>query len=86
MNKKSIKKTKVLRTKGNAQMVFSSKNYILFGVSILLIAIGFGGMYIENNFTGWFSLFVSPVFAVAGFILVAFAILYRDPEITKQDS
>lgn len=86
MNKKPNKKAKILKSKGSAQMVFSSKNYILFGVSILLLTIGFGGMYIENNFTGWFSLFVSPVFAVAGFILVAFAILYRDPSITNQDS
>ncbi|HAC16399.1 MAG TPA: hypothetical protein DCE78_10720 [Bacteroidetes bacterium] len=65
-------------------MVFTGKNYMLLGVAILLLVLGFGGMYVENNFTGWFSLYISPVLAVAGFITVAFAILYRENNDTQQ--
>ena len=84
MNSKQNKKSKAIRAKGVTKMVFTGKNYMLLGVAILLLTIGFGGMYIENNFTGWFSLYISPVLAVAGFITVAFAILYRENKESQQ--
>ena len=84
MNSKKNKNTKAIRAKGITKMVFTAKNYKLLGVALFLLVIGFGGMYIENNFTGWFSLYVSPVLAVAGFITVAFAILYRENNDSQQ--
>jgi hypothetical protein len=65
-------------------MIFTGKNYMILGIAILLLTIGFGGMYIENNFNGWFSLYISPVLAVAGFITVAVAILYRENKNSQQ--
>lgn len=70
-----IKASKVSESK---VMFFTKKNYLILGLALALLMIGFGGMYIEKEFTGWFSLYVSPILIVSGFITVAFAILYKD--------
>ncbi len=85
MSARQSKRKKIERLKVNQKMVFGRMNYILMGLAILLLAIGFGGMYIENEFTGWFSLYVSPVLAVAGFVTVAVAILYADKSESTED-
>lgn len=79
MSARQSKRKKIERLKVNQKMIFGRMNYMLMGLAILLLAVGFGGMYIENEFTGWFSLYISPVLAVAGFVTVVFAILYSDP-------
>ena len=84
MNAKQNKKTKAILAKCITKMIFTGKNYMILGIAILLLTIGFGGMYIENNLTGWFSLYISPVLAVAGFITVAVAILYRENKNSQQ--
>ena len=35
-------------------------------------------MYIENEFEGWFSLYVSPLMIVGGFAMVAFGIVKKN--------
>lgn len=64
-------------------MVFGKQNYILLAVAVLCLTIGFGGMYVENEFTGWFSLYISPLFLVAGFITVVFAILWKGKQVSE---
>jgi hypothetical protein len=59
-------------------MFFTKRNYQILGLAIALLIVGFGGMYIEQEFTGWFSLYVSPILIVGGFITVAIAILYKE--------
>lgn len=71
-------KVKASKASENNTMFFTKKNYQILGLALFLLMTGFGGMYIEQEFTGWFSLYVSPILIVSGFITVAFAILYKD--------
>jgi FtsH-binding integral membrane protein len=71
-------KAKVNKSAESSTMFFTKKNYMILGIALSLLVVGFGGMYVEQEFTGWFSLYVSPVLIVAGFITVAFAILFKD--------
>lgn len=59
-------------------MLFGPLNYRLLGVGILLVIIGFTAMYIENEFKGLISLYISPIVIMAGYITVIFAILKKD--------
>ena len=59
----------------NQPMFFSSFNYKLIGIAIVLIIIGFFAMYKENEVDGFISLFISPILIMAGYVIVIFAIL-----------
>jgi len=83
MSVKQSKRKKAVKIQENREMVLGAQNYMLLGVAVLCLAIGFGGMYIENEFTGWFSLYISPLFLVAGFVTVVFAILWKEKETTE---
>lgn len=78
MSEKQKRRKKSVKIQESRSMVFEKQNYILLGIAVLLLTVGFGGMYIENEFTGWFSLYVSPLFLVAGFITVVVAILWKN--------
>ncbi|MTI87823.1 MAG: hypothetical protein FH748_07635 [Balneolaceae bacterium] len=69
-------------------MFFSSFNYKLIGLAILLIISGFTAMYLENEVDGIVSLYISPIVIMAGYVLVIFAIMKHDrgndPEIKTQ--
>lgn len=56
-------------------MLLGPQNYQLLLIAVLSLLVGFGGMYIENEFLGWFSLYVSPLLIIGGFILVVFGIM-----------
>lgn len=71
-------KVKASKASENSSMFFTKKNYLILLTALILLMIGFGGMYLEQEFTGWFSLYISPILIVSGFITVAFAILYKD--------
>jgi polyferredoxin len=59
-------------------MFFSSYNYKMIGIAIFLIVAGFTAMYLENEFKGFISLFISPIVIMAGYIMVVFAIMKHD--------
>jgi fatty acid desaturase len=77
MSGKRQARKKIEQGRGAKTPVFTTKNYQILGIAIALLAIGFGGMYLENEFTGWFSLYISPLLIVGGFITVVFAILHH---------
>jgi len=58
-------------------MVFSSLNYKMVGVGVLLVIFGFTIMRIENEVYGFISLYVAPVLVMAGYITIVFAILKK---------
>ena len=59
-------------------MFFSSFNYKLLGIAVLLVVGGFTAMYLENEVQGVISLYVSPIIIMAGYALVIFAIMKHD--------
>ncbi len=61
-------------------MLFSSMNYKLMGLGVLLIIVGFTAMRLENEVHGFISLYISPVVIIAGYLTVLVAILKREPE------
>lgn len=58
-------------------MAFQALNYKILGLGVLLIVIGFTIMRIENEVYGIISLYIAPVIIMAGYIVVAVAILKR---------
>lgn len=59
-------------------MLFGPLNYRILGVGVLLVIIGFTAMYIENEFKGFISLYISPIVIMSGYVTVIFAILKKD--------
>ena len=64
---------------------FGKRNYVLFGVALGVIILGY-------IFLGWgddpnnaVSLTLAPIVLIIGYALVPVAILVRDPEITAAD-
>lgn len=67
---------KAKRPSSNAHsMFFSSFNYRLIGIAILLIVGGFTAMLMENEVKGLISLYISPIVIIVGYIIVIFAIM-----------
>ena len=62
--------------------LLSAGNYKLLALALALLALGYGGMYIENEFKGVYSLYVAPILLVAGYLLVALGIMKRFPKTT----
>lgn len=59
-------------------MLFSSWNYKVLSLGLLLVIIGFTAMYLENEVNGFISLFISPIVVMAGYVTVIFAIMKQD--------
>lgn len=66
-------------------MLFSLTNYYILLVSFLMVLTGFVAMYLENLEKGIISLYISPIFIVAGFALVVIAILKTDQKEVVSD-
>ncbi len=60
-------------------MLLTAYNYKLMLYGVLCVLIGFGGMYIEGQQFGVFSLYIAPLLVLGGFILVAIAVFRPDP-------
>lgn len=60
-------------------MVFGRRNYILIGVGVLAVVVGFVMMRLENEVDGFISLYVSPLLIMAGYIEVLYGIMV-DPD------
>ncbi|MFD2533062.1 hypothetical protein [Gracilimonas halophila] len=65
-------------------MFFSAYNYKMIGLAIFLIFAGFTAMYLENEVSGFISLFISPILIMAGYVLVVFAIMKHDRDDEKE--
>jgi len=63
--------------KQSEPMLFSSLNYKLLGLGVFLVITGFTGMYLENEFKGFISLYISPIVIMSGYVTVIFAILKK---------
>ena len=73
-------------TNKNSKFAFTKQNYIMLGVGVLFIIIGFflmqgGGSEDPNNFHeeeifGFRRITLSVIFCISGFIINIFAILY----------
>lgn len=80
MSKTRSRANRKKRRKGGLDkpMLFTAFNYRIMVTGILMVMSGFAAMYIENLEKGIFSLYISPIIIVAGFAVVAYAILKTD--------
>ncbi len=60
-------------------MLLTAYNYKILAVGVLCVILGFGGMYIEGQQHGIYSLYIAPLLVMAGFVLVAIAVFKTDP-------
>ena len=58
-------------------LVFGKQQYILFGASVALIALGYTLMVLDNQIESFVSLTLSPIILITGYMLVIYAILKR---------
>lgn len=72
------RKYKKKKKKEVKPMLFTTLNYKLLGLGVLLVVIGFTAMRIENEVYGFVSLFISPIVILTGYMVVIYAILKRD--------
>lgn len=80
------KRTNSVKQKSAApkEMLFTKQNYLLVGIGVALIAIGFLMMYIENEIDGFISLYISPVLIMSGFGEIVYAIMKKSPSETQK--
>lgn len=74
------------RKKSKKPMAFQALNYKILGVGVLLIVIGFTIMRLENEVYGFVSLYLAPVVIMAGYIVVAVAILKRSKDVLNDET
>jgi hypothetical protein len=58
-------------------MLFGRMNYLLLGISIALLIVGYSAMAIDNQIRSFTSLYFAPVVLMTGYLLVIYAIFYR---------
>lgn len=61
-------------------MVFDRTNYLLLGLCVALVVVGFTAMRLENEVDGFVSLGVAPILILGGYLGVVAAILRRPRE------
>jgi len=57
-------------------LVFEKRNYLLLLLGVALIVVGFTAMYLENQYQGFISLYVSPILIVGGYAEIIYALLW----------
>jgi len=65
------------QTKKKREPLFSTYNYQVLGVGLVLIFVGFLIMYLENEVNGFISLFISPLLILGGYGTVIYSIMTR---------
>lgn len=86
MSKERKKQRYRRRKKGSATpMLLTAKNYKLLIYGVLGVVIGFGGMYIEGQQFGLFSLYLAPLLVLGGFATIAVSVFRTDPELEAGD-
>jgi hypothetical protein len=61
-----------------AEWPFGRKNYILFGISLVIIIIGYICLGSGDNANAPITLTVAPILLVLGYALIPFAIMAKD--------
>ncbi len=64
-------------SKSTQEMLFSSTNYLLLGLSVLILVIGFYIMSGSEDIDSFEKLTVAPIVVIFGFIVGIFAIFFR---------
>lgn len=71
------------RSAESSEPLLNLANYKILVLALILLALGYGGMYLENEFKGVYSLYVAPILLTAGYVLVAVGIMKRFPKSAK---
>jgi hypothetical protein len=66
-------------------MLLTAYNYKILALGVLCVILGFGGMYIEGQQHGIYSLYIAPLLVMTGFVLVAVAVFKTDPKQLKEE-
>ncbi len=66
-------------------MLLTAHNYKILALGVLCVILGFGGMYIDGQQHGIYSLYIAPLLVMTGFILVAVAVFKTDPKLLKEE-
>ncbi|AXJ02125.1 Protein of unknown function (DUF3098) [Cyclonatronum proteinivorum] len=78
MPRNTPRKSKRTQSKPQAESpVFGPENYKLMAIAVTLIFVGFAIMAIENEISGFFSLYISPILVIAGFIVFGWGIIKK---------
>jgi hypothetical protein len=74
------------KKKGPTQpMLLTAYNYKLLIVGVICVLLGFGGMYLEGQQYGIYSLYIAPLLVIFGFIIVAFSVFRTDPALLSEE-
>jgi len=68
------------RQNRSGTLVFEHWNYALLLIGVALIVVGFAAMYLEGQYLGFISLYVSPVLIVGGYAEIVYALLWAPDE------
>lgn len=74
---KSAARRRARTPRRQARMVFARTNYLLLGLCVALVVVGFTAMRIENEVDGFVSLVAAPLLVLGGYLGVIGAILRR---------
>jgi uncharacterized membrane protein YidH (DUF202 family) len=79
-----VVKSKKAKTTDILHLSLTNKNYMIIGLGILLIIIGYVFMA-ENSVDGFLPTVVAPILLVLGYIVVVpFGILYKDKSVDAE--
>lgn len=61
----------------SGKTLFGRANYMILFIALLLIAVGYVSMALDNQIQGFVPLYLSPTLLMAGYLLVIYAIMHR---------
>jgi hypothetical protein len=70
------RRTKRDATPSNA-LVFERHNYVLLGIGLALVVVGYLIMRIDNQVDGFLSLYLAPLLILGGYMEIIYAIMWR---------
>lgn len=73
------------RRNQSGTLVFESWNYTLLLIGVALILVGFTAMYLESEYQGFVSLYVSPILIVGGYAEIIYALLWSPSDDATAD-
>lgn len=83
--KTSIRSTKKAAPKAHIRIALTQKNYMIIGLGIALIVIGYILMA-ANSVDGFLPTVLAPILLVAGYcVIIPFGILFKDKSIINED-
>ncbi|NND69973.1 MAG: DUF3098 domain-containing protein [Rhodothermales bacterium] len=80
------KKGRRSRRPQRVRMLFDKRNYQLMVLGVVLVAIGFAMMRLENEVDGFISLYIAPLLILGGYLEIIYAIMYRPKESSSEKS